>query len=70
MTIGYTVPLCENKYIKGKRAYVSGDNLFCITGYDGLDPELSNSEATYAGIDRRDKYPVIRSFTFGVNVTF
>ncbi len=70
MTIGYTVPLSENKYIKGIRAYVSGDNLFCITGYDGLDPELSNSEATYAGIDRRDKYPVIRSFTFGVNVTF
>lgn len=70
MTIGYTVPLNENKYIKGVRAYVSGDNLFCITGYDGLDPELSNSDATYAGIDRRDKYPVIRSFTFGVNVTF
>ena len=70
MTIGYTVPVSENKYIKGVRAYVSGDNLFCITGYDGLDPELSNSEATYAGIDRRDKYPVIRSFTFGVNVTF
>lgn len=70
MTIGYTVPLSENKYIKGIRAYVSGDNFFCITGYDGLDPELSNSEATYAGIDRRDKYPVIRSFTFGVNVTF
>lgn len=70
MTIGYTVPLSENKYIKGVRAYISGDNLFCITGYDGLDPELSNSDATYAGIDRRDKYPVIRSFTFGVNVTF
>lgn len=70
MTLGYTVPLQENKYIKGVRAYVSGDNLFCITGYDGLDPELSNDNATYAGIDRRDKYPVIRSFTFGVNVTF
>ncbi len=70
MTLGYTIPLKENKYVKGVRAYLSGDNLFCITGYDGLDPELSNGNATYAGIDRRDKYPVIRSFTFGVNVTF
>ncbi|MCI1682351.1 MAG: TonB-dependent receptor [Bacteroides sp.] len=70
ITLGYTVPLHDNKYVKGIRAYVSGDNLFCITGYDGLDPELSNSDATYAGIDRRDKYPATRSFTFGVNVTF
>ena len=70
MTFGYTVPLDVNKYVKGIRVYVSGDNLFCITGYDGLDPELSNNDATAGGIDRRDKYPVIRSFTFGVNVTF
>jgi hypothetical protein len=70
MTIGYTVPLVENKYVKGIRAYVSGNNLLTISGYSGLDPELSNDDAREAGIDRRDKYPVIRSFTFGVNVTF
>ena len=70
LSVGYTVPLKANKYVNGIRAYISGDNLFCITGYSGLDPELSNSDALTAGIDRRDKYPVIRSFTFGVNVTF
>ena len=70
MSFGYTVPLKANKYVNGIRAYVSGDNLFCITGYSGLDPELSNSDAKTAGVDRRDKYPVIRSFTFGLNVTF
>lgn len=43
---------------------------FCITGYSGLDPELSNPYPTYAGIDNRDKYPSIRSFTFGLNLTF
>lgn len=71
LTIGYTFPIKKNnKYLKGVRAYLSGDNLFCITGYSGLDPELSNANPTYAGIDYRDKYPSIRSFTFGLNLTF
>lgn len=71
LTIGYTFPIKKNnKYIKGVRAYLSSDNLFCITGYSGLDPELSNWYPTSAGIDARDKYPSIRSFTFGLNLTF
>lgn len=70
LTLGYTVPLKINKYVKGVRAYLSGDNLFCITGYSGLDPELSNNKVREAGIDRYEKFPSIRSFTFGVNVTF
>ena len=71
LTIGYTFPIKKNnKYIKGVRAYLSGDNLFCITGHSGLDPELSNWYPTSAGIDARDKYPSIRSFTFGLNLTF
>lgn len=70
LTLGYTFPLKQNKYVSGIRAYVSGDNLFCITGYDGLDPELSNATIGYFGSDYHDKYPTVRSFTFGVNVTF
>ena len=46
------------------------DNLFCITGYDGLDPEMSNGDILFLGIDWRDKYPLTRSFTFGLNVSF
>lgn len=70
LSIGYTFPLKKNKYIQGARAYLSGDNLFCLTGYSGLDPELSNASPTSAGLDSREKYPSIRSFTFGVNLTF
>jgi len=70
ITLGYNVPMRENNYAKRVRIYVTGNNPFCFTGYDGLDPELSNDDATYAGIDRRDKYPIIRSFTFGAIVTF
>ncbi|WP_255417301.1 TonB-dependent receptor [Proteiniphilum sp. X52] len=70
LTLGYSVPLRNTTYVKGLRAYISGDNLFTITEYSGLDPELSNSDPRSAGIDWRDRYPSIRSFTFGVNITF
>lgn len=70
-TLGYTVPLNASmkKYINNLRFYLSGQNLFCITGYSGLDPEVSNAYLT-PGVDSRDKYPTTRSFTFGVNVNF
>ena len=70
-TLGYTVPLSQmlQQYISNLRVYVSGQNLFCITGYSGLDPEVSNYFLT-PGVDSRDKYPTVRSFTFGLNVSF
>lgn len=70
LTLGYTVPVKANNYIKGARAYVSASNLFTITKYSGLDPELSNWDPQYSGIDSRDKYPSIRSITLGVNLNF
>ncbi|VFB14445.1 Outer membrane receptor proteins, mostly Fe transport [Bacteroides heparinolyticus] len=70
ITLGYNIPLKGDKFVKNIRAYVSADNLFCITGYDGLDPEMSNGDIWYLGIDWRDKYPSTRSFTFGLNVAF
>lgn len=70
LTLGYTLPLKMNKFVKSVRTYLSADNLFCITGYDGLDPEMSNGDIWSFGIDWRDKYPSTRSFTFGLNVAF
>ncbi len=69
-TLGYTVPLPENNYIKNIYVYCSGNNLFTITGYSGLDPELTNSDPLDSGIDRRDKYPTLRTFTLGAKFTF
>lgn len=70
LTFGYTVPLKKNKFVNNIRAYFSAENLFTITKYKGLDPELSNGDATAAGIERRDNYPTIRSFTLGLNINF
>lgn len=69
-TFGYTVPLRENNYVKNIYVYASGDNLFTITGYSGLDPELKNDDPLNSGIDRRDKYPTLRTFTLGAKFTF
>lgn len=70
LTLGYTVPLKQNKYISGIRAYISCDNLACITGYSGLDPEITTTGLGYMGRDLRDKYPTTRSFTLGLNLNF
>ena len=42
ITLGYNIPLKSSKFVKNIRAYVSGDNFFCITDMIGLDPEMSN----------------------------
>ena len=71
-TLGYTyAPKNDTlrNYIKSARIYVSGQNLFCITGYSGLDPEVSNYFLT-PGVDSRDKYPTVRSWTIGLNINF
>ncbi|AQG81269.1 SusC/RagA family TonB-linked outer membrane protein [Spirosoma montaniterrae] len=38
--IGYTLPVKPNKYFSGARAYIGGNNLFILTAYKGIDPEL------------------------------
>lgn len=68
VTLGYNLKL-KNDYLKRIRVYGTVHNLATITGYSGLDPEVPAIGYT-AGTDERDKYPTIRSFTFGVNLTF
>ena len=71
LTLGYTfVPKgVVGNYIKKARIYANATNLFCITGYSGLDPEVDNNFMT-PGLDYRDKYPTTRSFTVGLSLNF
>jgi len=73
LTIGYTLPasLIRNLTLTKLRVYVSAQNLFTITKYSGLDPEIGiqNSNPTQNGVDN-GTYPSSRFFTFGLNVTF
>lgn len=68
ITLGYSFGQV-GKYIKSLRIYGSVLNALTITGYKGIDPEVSTDGLT-PGYDTRDKYPSVRSFTFGVNVKF
>ncbi|HXB45349.1 MAG TPA: hypothetical protein VNV85_14890, partial [Puia sp.] len=72
-TIGYTLPasLCKPLMITRLRVYVSSQNLFTITKYSGLDPEIGiqGGNPTQNGVDN-GTYPSSRYFTFGINVTF
>ena len=68
ITLGYSFGQV-GKYIKSLRIYGSVLNALTITGYKGIDPEVSTDGLT-PGYDTRDRYPSVRSFTFGVNVKF
>ena len=70
LELGYTWTPKANRYIKSLRAYGTVYNVFTITRYKGMDPELGSDNFFYAGVDDRDKYPTVRTFTLGVNVTF
>lgn len=71
MILGYNMPSKELKKwgIERLRFYVQAANLFTITKYTGLDPELSGSNAAF-GIDYGNYPNNQKNFNFGVNVTF
>ena len=76
LTIGYDFNLKEDAAFKRLRLYVNGQNLFVITDYPGLDPEVSTSGAQSgllnslptAGIDYV-AYPNPRTITFGLSAS-
>ncbi|WP_241789150.1 SusC/RagA family TonB-linked outer membrane protein [Sphingobacterium rhinopitheci] len=68
-TLGYRFNVSNSKYFKQARIYMTGQNLFTITNYTGVDPEVSLSGLA-PGIDNRNYYPKTRSFILGVNLSF
>ena len=73
LTIGYSFParMINWAYLSKLRVYCSTQNLFTITGYKGLDPEIGyqGGNATQNGVDN-GTYPSSRYFTIGLNVAF
>ncbi len=80
--VGYNIPLPTSKYITNARVYLGGNNLFIITKYKGIDPELQvkadlqtdNGRILQApnsvGLDNSGIYPKTRTFQLGLNLTF
>lgn len=84
-SLGYNVKLPSTSAISKLRFYVSGNNLFVITSYTGVDPEARLEDKNSSdnggftsttgnplapGIDRRSTYFRARTITVGVNITF
>ena len=70
LTLGYTLPerLTGKVFISKLRLYLNAENLFTLTSYHGMDPEIS-SGGTSLGIDK-GVYPQARTLSAGINLTF
>jgi TonB-dependent starch-binding outer membrane protein SusC len=69
LQIGYTIPqkIISKISIKSLRLYVQAVNLFTITRYSGLDPEIGGEDRSF-GVDYGN-YPNTKQFIFGLNLT-
>ncbi len=76
--IGYNVPL-QNDVINTLRFYFAGQNLFTLTNYTGIDPEVRYTDSEIGdafnaslapGLERRNTYFTTTSLTLGVNIIF
>jgi iron complex outermembrane receptor protein len=71
-TLAYKINVAGN-YVHGIRLYVTGTNLFIITKYKGVDPELNlnidnQASGNFIGVDSNNFYPKTRTFLAGVQV--
>ncbi|MCD6596227.1 MAG: TonB-dependent receptor, partial [Bacteroidales bacterium] len=69
VTLGYNFPVAKVDWLGKFRVYVSSINLLTITGYSGIDPEISYNGLSF-GLDQYNVYPKTRTFTLGLNVSF
>ena len=70
LTLGYNVPL-RSRYVSALRVSLSVNNLGTITSYSGLTPMINSSVVNNTlGIDDKRTYPLYRSYSMGVSISF
>ena len=80
VVLGYRLPskLVRKAGLKTAQLFVSGDNLYIWTNYNGYDPEVTTGQGFSTGGTSKNlapgldaaAYPAARSFIFGVNMNF
>jgi TonB-linked SusC/RagA family outer membrane protein len=68
ISIGYNLDI-DSKYISKLRIYGTAQDIFCLTPYKGVNPEVSLS-GLEPGIENMNYYPVTTGISLGINVTF
>jgi hypothetical protein len=71
LQIGYTIPasVSSKAKISKARIYIQGTNLFTITKYSGLNPDVISTDDRAASVDV-GTYPTVRQFLIGASINF
>lgn len=69
LTLGYNLndKICNRIGVSGIRLFLTCENLFLLTNYSGLDPEIVS---IFDGADKLSSYPLPRKFTVGLTMNF
>ncbi len=73
VSLGYTIKLPAQSFLSSARIQLTGQNLFYITGYSGVDPEPRYSydnNVLAPGVEPLNSWVTTRTFTLGANFTF
>lgn len=72
MTLGYELPASLNGFVgtSSIRVYTTGVNVFTLTPYSGIDPELGYTDGNLQRNVDYAQYPQPRSWTFGISIDF
>lgn len=64
VTLAYQHKFKNNSFINGCKVYVTGTNLFTISNYSGLNPDITGLDSNW------NLQPIPRSFLLGINLNF
>jgi TonB-linked SusC/RagA family outer membrane protein len=71
LSIGYTLPtsISQKAGVQNVRLYTSIQNVFTMTNYSGIDPEIGGG-VLMRGVDHQNRYLPSRLVSFGIDLTF
>ena len=69
VTLAYNFPIKNKKHISSLRLYGSIQNVMTFTSYSGQNPELEIN-GTVVGVDNMDAYPIARTYSLGIKLSF
>lgn len=70
VTLGYNFTPKPNKYLGSMRVFVSGKNLYTLTGYSGNDPSIVKVNGMEPGVNSASAYPTATQVSVGVTLRF
>ena len=80
LVLGYTLPanIAKKVYMQNFRVYLSAQNVFTLTKYSGIDPEIANyrnpvtdkENVLQRGVDTYTRYLPSRLYSIGIDLTF